>query len=219
MSGKGNSNWKRDAVVAIGLILTYFKTAEAMVGFAPRGVFGMTSEWVSFLWSYVAAALVEGVILMSYQNLTDRLKDRETKRASWYTGGFAVAFSITMNIIDQKITDGTWRVALDSPLAQVLYTVIMLIPFITALTMGLLAIIDSQHEDIRGGGGGGRNQGGFGRPPERERGPEFAREHLVPPSVKEVAGGQSGFSQLPEPSGNGKHQFTSELVLGPRLIE
>lgn len=135
------------AIIYIGLGLAFFKTSEAMAAYAPRGIFGWQSDWISYGWAYLAGFMVEGVLYVAYNKARTRGKDRNARWASWIVAGISVAFSLTMNKIDQMITDGTIAtIAGSSPLA-VLHNVVFAIPLIGAVLFMVMDVIDNATDD------------------------------------------------------------------------
>lgn len=149
-------------IVYLGLGLAYLKTSEALVPYAPRAVFGWQSEWVGYLWAYLCGALVEGVLYVAYTKLLDRGKDNPTMWLAGLIAGISVVFSITMNRIDQMVTDGVdLTLATGSPLA-LLHNVVFLIPLFAAVLFMLLEIVDRRVDDKpqRGSGDSRDSRGG-----------------------------------------------------------
>jgi len=135
-------------IIYVGLGLAFLKTGEAMVSYAPRAVFGFSSDWVSYLWAYLGAFMVEGVLYVAYHKLTERGKDRNARIAAWMVGILSVSFSLAMNRIDQSITEGTVAsIAGNSPLA-ILHNVVFAIPLIGAVLFMLMDIIDKATDDM-----------------------------------------------------------------------
>jgi len=134
-------------IIYVGLGLAFLKTGEAMVTYAPRAVFGFSSDWVSYLWAYLGAFMVEGVLYVAYHKLTESGKDRNARIAAWAVGILSVSFSLAMNRIDQSITEGTLAtIAGNSPLA-VLHNVVFAIPLVGAVLFMLMDIIDKATDD------------------------------------------------------------------------
>jgi hypothetical protein len=135
------------AIIYIGLGLAFLKTGEAMVAYAPRAVFGWSSEWVSYLWAYLGAFMVEGVLYVAYHKLTTAGKDRNARVAAWAVGIIAVVFSLTMNKLDQMITDRTLGTLAGADPLMVLHNVVFAIPLIGAVLFMLMDIIDKATPD------------------------------------------------------------------------
>lgn len=137
------------AIIYVGLGLAFLKTGEAMVAYAPHGVLGFTADWVSYLWAYLGAFMVEGVLYVAYHKLTERGKDRNARLAAWGVAIISVAFSLTMNKIDTSLNDGTLGALLGNSPIGLLHNVVFAIPLVGAVLFMLLDIIDKATDDVR----------------------------------------------------------------------
>lgn len=136
------------AIIYIGLGLAFLKTGEAMVAYAPHGILGFTADWISYLWAYAGAFMVEGVLYVSYHKLIMRGKDRNARLAAWLVAIVSVAFSLTMNKIDTAANDGTLGTLLGNSPIGLLHNVVFAIPLVGAVLFMLLDIIDKATDDI-----------------------------------------------------------------------
>lgn len=140
---------KERMVVGICLFLAWLRTSEAMVPYSPQTILGVKADWIIFLWAYVAAAAVEGVLWMAYTKLRQSVKDHNTKWAAAVVAGLSIIFSAVMNVIDVRTQNGTLTLAAGSWQVDFLVNTIVLIPLIVAVLFGLVEIIDANTPDTR----------------------------------------------------------------------
>lgn len=138
---------KERIVVAVGLILMYLRTAEAMVPYSPHSIVGLRGDWIGYLWAYLAAALVEGVLWIGYNKLRTLGKDSNTKWAAATVVLVSFAFSAVMNVVDVRTLNGTLVIASGTPEMDFLVNTIVLVPGIAVAMFMIIEIIDAQFSD------------------------------------------------------------------------
>lgn len=191
-------------VLFVSLALAYLKTAEALVQFAPRSFMGWSDPVLPVLWAYISALLVEGVAYLAVTNLISMTKDTPTRTVSWVVAGVAVSFSLVMNIIDQKITDGSFVGGQGTPIGGFLYQAMGLIPIFVAILFALILIVDAAVPDKdKGGGNKQRGGGGWSEMPQRSEMPPRP-QGLPEPRLQERPGGYNG---TPNSGRNGVQSF------------
>lgn len=168
--------WYWKLFMFTGLLLAYLKTAEAMVQFSPKEFLGFSDPSLPYLWGYIAAAMVEGLAILAFENLIKFTKDTPTRTVSSILVVAAVLFSITMNLIDQSINDHTFTGGIGTPTGQLLYQTMGLIPIITAILLGVLRLVDAYYPDKSGFGGGGKQN----QQPRTEHIPDFRAQGVTP---------------------------------------
>lgn len=230
------NTWLTKIAMFVALFLAYMKTAEAMVHFAPHAFLGWSDPILPVLWGYVCAGLVEGVALYAFGNWEQSNKDTPTRAVSIAVTGLAVAFSILMNIIDQQINDGSFRLDAGVPVVGFLFSTMGLIPIITGIMFGVMRLVDAHFPDRGGNNGGGKqkNKGGGGEPnfgsmPRMPSMSEFEPEHqrmtMERPSLPDPRQGRpltqpESRSMRPSNGSNGHNQNGGRPVGPPaRMFE
>lgn len=223
-----NGNWFTKGLMVVALFLAYMKTSEAMVHFAPRLFLGWSDPILPVLWAYVCAGMVEGVALYAFYKWAQNVKDTPTRTVSIIVTLVAVAFSISMNILDQKINDGSFSLNSGVPIVGFLFSVMGLIPIITALMFGAMELVDAYFPDHDRGGGKQKQRGGgdsFGM----DRGPNWSvseprRDELpAPMQARMPQNGKGGGQHLPsagfrEAQLRPTRSFENDLGKSPRLV-
>lgn len=219
---------KERVTVAICLFLAWLRTGEAMVPYSPQSIFGLRSDWIEFLWAYVAAGAVEGVLWMAYTKLRDSVKDHNTKWAAAGVAILSIIFSGVMNVIDVRTQNGTLTLAAGSPEVDFLINVIVLIPLIVAVLFGIVEIVDAHFDDHGRGGHKQQNrpsQNNQPRPQIRDLGRPNERKIPPPPAETKAPLDEMGFWESEAGRHSNGHskgeqrEFTSEVTDSLTLAE